>query len=183
MNLVVAWFFALIVAWNFCSWYNYPIPDSVRWMAPALRLDQYWGMFAPAPGKLDGWMYMPGVLADGTEVNVFEGFGFKDKLGDPRVEIMPDGSRKYHKPPLVSHQFPLEKWRKYLMNVQLSNHNFLRLPYGQYLCREWNHYGKHPPNKLLKQYKIIYVTHLTPDPGDTEPVQEHPVELWNHVCY
>eukprot|EP01113_Clastostelium_recurvatum_P049149 TRINITY_DN905_c0_g2_i2.p1 TRINITY_DN905_c0_g2~~TRINITY_DN905_c0_g2_i2.p1 ORF type:complete len:777 (+),score=147.85 TRINITY_DN905_c0_g2_i2:145-2331(+) len=180
-EIILCFLIFTTINWNFATFYQYPVNPTYRWVTPALRLDQWWGMFSPHPPKVDGWMYMPGELHDGTHVNVFEGFGVRGGKGDARVEVKEDGSRVYTKPELVSHQFPIQRWRKYLMNLQGATHQDKRLHFGRYLCREWNWYGRHPGPKQLKNFRIMYIQTYTPAPGQT-PLPDTPIELWNHAC-
>jgi len=181
LELMALFFLIFIINWNFATFYQYPVTETIRWVGPTFRVDQWWGMFSPYPPKEDGWTYMPGILANGTEVNIFAGFGVPGGLGDAIVEIGPNGEHIYKKPPLVSHQFPIQRWRKYMMNLEAAVHQDKRLHFGRYLCREWNLWGRHPGGAQLKSFKIIYVSQVTPPPGQA-PAPSVPIELWSHMC-
>eukprot|EP01112_Ceratiomyxa_fruticulosa_P022721 TRINITY_DN841_c0_g1_i14.p1 TRINITY_DN841_c0_g1~~TRINITY_DN841_c0_g1_i14.p1 ORF type:complete len:684 (+),score=98.01 TRINITY_DN841_c0_g1_i14:1092-3143(+) len=179
IEIVVVLLLAFVVIWNFASFYHYGVSERIRWIAPTLKLDQWWGMFSPHPPKEDGWLVMPGNLHNGTQVNIFAGKGVSDGLGDPGGPGFTEVS--YEKPALVSHQFAIQRWRKYLMNLESSSQQDKRLHYGRYLCREWNWWGRHPGGAQLKDFKIIFMVEKTPPPGEA-PQKPFPIELWSHTC-
>ncbi|GAM20743.1 hypothetical protein SAMD00019534_039180, partial [Acytostelium subglobosum LB1] len=161
-----------VLNWNFATVWHYSVPESVRWLGPVFKIDQYWSMFSPYPSKDDGWLVMPGTLVNGSVVDVYRGGGEVD----------------YEKPEMVSKIFPTQRWRKYLMNLEGSGNRDKRLHYGRYLCREWNWYGRHTEEGTqLKSFKIIYMLEMTPSmpkdgvmPIDPKP---NPLELWSHQCF
>eukprot|EP01133_Synstelium_polycarpum_P012610 gene12610-14800_t len=147
------------------------VPESIRWIGPSFKVDQFWTMFSPCPSKDDGWLVIPGVLVDGSLVDVYNG----------------GGEVSYSKPELISAMFPTQRWRKFLMNLQSSWHKEKRLYYGRYLCREWNWYGRNEGDKQLKSFKIMFMLEMTPPlPLDgvipPDPIPEA-VELWAHQCF
>jgi hypothetical protein len=66
-----------------------------------LGIDQGWGLFAPAPGKIHGWYTVAGIQFDGKEVDLLRG-------GGPVAE---------QKPRLLSATFSNGRWRKLMMNL------------------------------------------------------------------
>eukprot|EP01132_Coremiostelium_polycephalum_P001164 gene1164-1474_t len=159
-----------VLNWNLAGLYQYSVPTSIRWIAPVLKIDQFWAMFSPYPSKDNGWLVYPGILSDGSEIDIFTGRNVT-----------------YEKPELISATFPTQRWRKYLMNLQSSYHQDKRLNYGKYLCREWNWWGRHPGPKQLVSYKIVFMWGVTPNmPQPGEPLPADPdykqIILWDHKC-
>ncbi|EGG23283.1 hypothetical protein DFA_05415 [Cavenderia fasciculata] len=157
-----------IFNWNCAGVYDYSVSENVRWIAPLFKIDQYWSMFSPYPSKDDGWLVYPGILVDGTEVDVFR----------------PGQNVTYDKPELVSQMFPTQRWRKYLMNLESYYNKDKRIHYGRYLCREWNWYNRNPGSRQLKSFKIIYMVEMTPmfpiDHVIPQDPPAEPIELWSH---
>ncbi|RYZ20865.1 MAG: hypothetical protein EOP49_47350, partial [Sphingobacteriales bacterium] len=48
------------------------MPQRMQWIGQLLRIDQYWGMFAPQVFKDDGWYIFEGRTADGKLINIRE---------------------------------------------------------------------------------------------------------------
>ena len=169
MNQLVAASALVVVAWwNLASWpaTHVGFPDLLRPMTLMLRIDQYWGMFAPFPQKDDGWYVMPGHLVNGAPIEVWTG-----KLGAPNMA----------KPPLVSANYPNQRWSKYMMNLWFSSYSDYRLYLGQYLCRRYNGIDNVRLPTSLKNFEITYVKELTlPHYQTSAPT---PVVIWKHYCF
>lgn len=134
-----------------------------------LRIDQYWNMFAPSPLKEDGWMVIPGVLADGTEL---------DLLHPER------GAPVYDKPHYLSQTHENIRWHTYRGRLYEKEFSAHRQYYAKYLCRAWNRdkVGDSPErDKRLMSFKIYYMVELTLPEGLTPEVRK--VELWEHYCF
>ena len=132
-----------------------------------LRIDQLWNMFAPFPLKDDGWMVIPGELADGSEV---------DLLHPERTTV------SYDKPHHLSQTHENIRWNTYrgrLWEREFSQH---RLYYGKYLCRSWNQ-DKLFDNrdKRLMNFKIIYMVERTLPDYRTPQIEQQ--ILWRHECF
>ena len=115
-------FFLLYVgAWNVASLPQVavPIPDTVRWVGELLHIEQAWDMFAPSPSKDNGWMVMPGLLNDGTEVDVY-----RQRLGAPVWE----------KPEGVGDYFKSHRWMKFLMTLARQSQGAVPLPTTAAIC-------------------------------------------------
>ncbi|KAF2069398.1 hypothetical protein CYY_009282 [Polysphondylium violaceum] len=160
-----------VINWNLAGLYHYSVPQNIRWVASSFKVEQYWSMFSPYPSKDNGWLVYPGILKNGTEVDI--------------VTKLPV---TFNKPEVISDTFPTQRWRKYLMNLEGSNLKEKRLHYGRYLCREWNWFGRNPGDAQLKSFKMIYMMQMTPQfPTDLSqplPTFDPPqvVELWSHIC-
>lgn len=144
-------------------------PKSLRlhrglaWIGHALRLDQRWNMFSPGPLTEDGWYVIEGHFRDGRTADLFTG----------------GGPVKWEKPADVAHTYKNEKWRKYMMNLWLADNQKYRLPFGQYLCREWNKQGRGLAE--LTTFDIVYMVERTNlDSTEAEPEKQ---VIWTHWCF
>ena len=161
---------ALVVVgwWNLAAWppTHVRFPDALRPATLLLRLDQYWGMFAPFPQKDDGWYVIPGHLVNGAPIEVWTG-----ALGTP----------SFAKPPLVSASYPNQRWSKYMMNLWFSSYSDYRLYLGQYLCRRYNGINNARLPTSLKNFEITYVKEVTlPNYQVSQP---QPMVIWKHYCF
>lgn len=194
-NLAAAFFLALIVNWNLSTvgGAKFRVPDGPRMVGHMLRLDQKWNMFAPYPLKDDGWYAMPGQLADGRWVDVWQGgeprWATEDERAtwpdadDPTPAGQPEGAQQWlsrDKPALVSAMYRNQRWRKYMRNLWLKQYKDLRLYYGKGLCRRWNATAR--GDDRLRTFQIWYMKEVTGPPAQGElPVE--PVRIWTHHCY
>lgn len=134
----------------------------------ALNLYQNWTMFAPHPEITSPWPVIPGVLRDGTAVDVYN-----NRRGAPSLE----------KPAIVSHAYKNYRWRKYLSNIEDrsydANAGNFALNYGRYLCRTWNENA--PAEQALERFEIIFPVEWTRPPG--EPKRFEVRRVWRHDCF
>jgi len=126
-----------------------------------VRLEQYWGMFAPFPNKEDGWYVFEGILRNGSKVDVFTG-----------REI------RFEKPGSPYEFYPNERWRRYLINIGTRDLRDLRRPFAAYLCRTWN--GSHSGSTHLDRGSVLFMQEVTPPPGEHGEVQK--LNLNDYVC-
>lgn len=154
-----------VLAWNLSSVKVLPEP-TYRALAPVLypiRMDQFWDMFAPYPGRRDGWFVAPGQLADGTEVDVLR----------PRQRGV-----DYAKPERISATIKNVRWQSYRTRLNDARFRHHRLPYARWLCRQWN--ASAAEGRELARFKLIYMLEETRLDGSTAPVEQ--VVLWHHDC-
>lgn len=155
------------LAWNWanesCSPGWLRLPEGARWFGRSVQLDQSWQLFAPLPMTDDGWYIIEGRFRDGRVLDLFRG-------GD---EI------SWEKPPRVADTFRNQRWRKYLMNIWLSDYSDYRLAYGQYLCRKWNR--NQPYESQLLEFDIIFMLEETQLDG-REKIPEKQT-IWEHWCF
>ena len=119
--------FAYVLGWNIRGtdftrhekWF----PREANWFGQALRLEEYWGMFAPHPLTDDGWFVCIGHLANGREVDFL-------REGTPATT--------WDKPVLEVNLWKDSRWQKYLNNLWDLKYSECRPGLMQYLCREWN---------------------------------------------
>lgn len=156
-----------VVFWNIISIPKYSGQYKSRFIEKTLmlfRLDQKWNMFAPFPTTEDGFYVIPGVLRDGSSVNVYTGQDFVS----------------YEKPNLPAWSYKDQRWQKYMMNIWLKDFSNYRLGYGQYLCRKWN--TKNSFDKNLMTFNIVYMLENT----NMDTLEEYPLEkvsIWEHNCF
>lgn len=136
-----------IVLWNLRS------TDSRRWSGVfptwlnpfgyALRLDQYWALFAPKPLTDDGWLVLEATLADGS-----------------KVDLLRNGqSVSYEKPKLISVEFPDYKWQKLEINLYLRQFQSVRIPFARYFATRWNE--AQPSGRQVKSWMLNYMRETT----------------------
>lgn len=134
--------FALVLTSNAVAVDYAEVPDVAD---PAVEAaDQNWQMFAPNPVRTTRWFAAPGVLADGSEVDVLHG---------SQVEL--------DRPPNVADTYPTFRWRKYLSNVRSTDDGEYRAALGSYLCDRWN---REHETRIVEV--TIYALHERTDPYD-----------------
>lgn len=123
--------------------FEYAGPGRLAWVGSSLHLGQVWNMFAPSPEREDGWLVVPGRLADGKVV---------DLLRD-------GGPVSWEKPPCISATFKNLRWQLYLERLWKLPTSTHRLYFSAYLCREWN--ARHPGADQLREVTIYLVGERT----------------------
>jgi hypothetical protein len=126
------------------------------------RLDEYWGMFAPAPTREDGWYVVEGRLSNGKVIDAFR----------QKREI------NYGKPTSAGDFYPNERWRKFMMNIWLKQYKDFRGPFARYLCWDWNRKNSGPDH--LDRVTISFMLEMTPPPG--EPTHVNRIVLGDYPC-
>jgi hypothetical protein len=84
-------------------------------------IDQSWQMFAPNPLSTEVWYVTPGVLTNGSTVDIYRG-----------------GTVNFSRPTRVDRTYRTARWRKYLGNVRTVDNEHHRSYYADYLCDRWN---------------------------------------------
>jgi hypothetical protein len=167
-NVLAFFFIFYILCWNLTTVTSFTLPERTVPLGPFLGLDQYWGMFAPAPSRGNGWYVIPGDLQDGRKVDLMP--ITRDDYGVHKVS--------YKEPPYVPSTYKNEHWRKYFETIYDQNHADQRVYFGQYICRQWN--ARHAGGDTLKTFRIIYMLQETlPDYKQSKPQK---VDVWNHTC-
>jgi hypothetical protein len=116
------------------------------WVNPfgyALRLDQYWALFAPKPLTDDGWLVLEATLADGSQVDLL-------RNGQPV---------SYEKPRLISAEYPDYKWQKLEINLYLAHFQSVRLPFSNFQVRKWNE--SRGPHQQVTSWILNYMKETT----------------------
>lgn len=154
-----------IFLWNLSSIVHVPFQPWEDALGITLDLDQRWDMFAPNPLTYDGWYVVEGRMRNGRQINV----------------VHPERPVSYEQPASIADQYKNERWRKYLMNLSLSENTDYRLYYGRYLCRSWNLGRSSTDPVLLIRFDIYFMAHQN-------SIQHPPVGfnrdlLWHHECF
>lgn len=116
--------------------------DSMRWLGYLVRIDQHWGMFAPAVFKDDGWYVLEGTTRAGRVLDLNRG-------GAPI---------SYAKPAAVVSLFKNDRWRKYSENYLFVSNGWMRPYYCNYLLRIWHQDPAHPP---LRHLAVVYMKEVS----------------------
>ena len=153
-----------ILAWNINTIPTHHIlPERWEWFGRTVRLDQSFDMFAPTPWLEDGWYAIPGKLANGDIIDLF------NHGGDVR----------YTKPEFVAYTYDTQRDQKYMMNISDIKYAPYREGYAKYLCRQWN--GVHDMKHQVVTFSIMYMMERTMPPGQSVPIE--PLTLWEHSCF
>jgi len=167
-NQLVAGAFLIYICWwnaSTISAWNVPFPKPLKTVKDVFRLDQWWNMFAPHPGKNDGWLVMPGVRLDGTSVDVLH-----RTTGPPSFDKPAD---------FAAEQFPSYRWRKYLTRVYPNIYKPQRQNFSNWVCRSWNESAV--DEEQLKTFTIYFVEEYTPPPGGVFTEKLH--KIYRHYCF
>ncbi|GAA4363038.1 hypothetical protein GCM10023185_31450 [Hymenobacter saemangeumensis] len=152
----------VLLALAYVGWWNlsdcvggrWLMPESARWPAFLLRLDQHWGMFAPTVFKDDGWYVLEGRTADGRLLDL-------NREGRPV---------SYAKPPSVVALFKNDRWRKYSENHLFISNTWMRGYFCNYQLRIWHENPAHPP---LRSLTVVYMKEVSlPDYRYSPPQRE-----------
>jgi hypothetical protein len=165
-QLATGGMFIYVAAWNISSFPNstWRVPAGITWIAALTRVDQNFGVFAPWPPYEDGWYVIPGVLQQGTNVNVWQ-------------EKTP---LSWAKPGHVSSTYYDQYWRKYLMILWLPEFAKARPYYAQYLCYQWN--TTHSSQQRLIKLSLYYVLERTPPTRHDPAIPLENILLGEYRC-
>jgi len=123
----------------------------------ALRLQQNWGMFAPAVFKDDGWFVLSGKTANGN-----------------MIDLARDGAPvTFRKPEYIAGMstYREDRWRKYHENILFINKSMYRGYYCNYLMNVWNE--THDREQSISSLKIYYMKEISqPDYKRIAPTKE-----------
>jgi hypothetical protein len=123
-----------------------------RWVGTLLRLDQYWGMFAPAVFKDDGWYVLDGV----TETKQHLDLNQNGKVATSA------------KPASVMALFKNDRWRKYSENYLFVHNAYMRPYYCNFLLRRWN---EAHIQKQITDLEVVYMKEVTLPDYQVAPIQ------------
>ncbi|MBL9113622.1 MAG: HTTM domain-containing protein [Verrucomicrobiaceae bacterium] len=151
-----------ITLWNirttaFKRWEKW-LPKETNPIGYALRVDQFWTMFAPYPWLDDGWFVLAAKLTDGTEVDL----------------LKPHQEPTEQKPPHSSSDYKDSRWQKYLCNLWMSQHERHRRYLADYLVKKWNR--EHGVLGQVERWELAYMLERTRKDGKRiEPITKHVV--------
>lgn len=173
LNLLAAFFLVYVFVLNVTTVTDdsMPLPSVSVPMSVALGLDQRWAMYSPRPAQFSYWFTIPGVLANGDEVNLLPAVADRD----------PDraGAVSRDKPGNVNETFRDMYWLRYLTTLSRSGSQERLLQFGGYICRSWNDW--HPEGPMqLQTFDIVYFTQPTLPDGERGAIEQR--ILWQHRC-
>jgi hypothetical protein len=127
-----------------------------------VRLEQYWGMFAPAPNRDDGWYVVEGRLEDGRTIEAFR----------------ESETASFEKPESAADFYPNERWRRYMINIGTRDFRDFRAPFAAYLCKNRNR--KYKAAERMKHVNLFFVRETTPAPG--QPSERTRLQFLDFTC-
>lgn len=160
-----AFMFVTLLMWNLTTIKKYNIKAPffqtvTRW----LHLYQEWNMFAPFPKMDNIWIEVPGVLSDGTQLDLLTG----------NRDIFSIRDQEFYR------HVPNEHWRKYYLNMS-EKHDYARY-FGGFMCRKWNTRNiKLVENTTLRKMEIIVYSQMNLPNGEKGGITKK--LTWRHWCY
>ena len=106
---------------------NLPLSRPLGSAARLLGFDQYWGLFAPEPGRIGGWFVFEGIFADGS-----------------RIELRTEQPLNWSEPNSSS-IYPTQRIKRWMVGLGLENFKALRPYQARYLFNHWDRL--HPGHK------------------------------------
>jgi len=173
LNLVTGFFLVYVFVWNLTTVSAVTITEDARALGRFLGLAQYWTMFAPYPTNGSTWFIIPGTLRDGREIDLLPALLHDDPNLLPEVD--------WEKPRNLRSYFNgEERWRKYFEVLSGDHYPDLLLPFGQYICINWNNAHQDSPLEL-EAFDINY--YWQPTLEDYHLGSPQQTVLWTHDCY
>ncbi|MEZ4699555.1 MAG: HTTM domain-containing protein [Rhodothermales bacterium] len=114
----------------------------------AIRFEERWNMFAPAPPTRDGWYVMEGRLADGASVDLFHG-----------------GPLSWERPAHIAETYKNQRWRKYLEYV-MDQAPLLAPELARYWLRQ-----SRALDPALTDVRVVLLREETRDDFSSTPVE------------
>ena len=121
LNLCLLTVTLYVLYWSLGTWREElgPSPE-IQVPGLLLRIDQYWGLFAPEPPRVHSWFVAEGVLADGR-----------------RVDLIRDGAPLDWSCPISSSIYKNQRWKRFYVGEASEAGGFTREPHIRYLFRRW----------------------------------------------
>jgi vitamin K-dependent gamma-carboxylase-like protein len=151
-----------LVYLNYAEFRGLIVSKPIKYFGYSLRLQQTWQMFAPHPGKGDGWF----VARAHT-------------LGGEEIDILRDGAKiGFEKPESVAGSFPNQRWRAWFIHLFERGDPLTQEAFANWLARDWNE--EHPGPQSVKRVELIYISEPTPLPE--QKVVANPVVFFDYHC-
>ncbi len=150
-NNFIGFILLYVLVWNanYIPQFKYGLAQRFKSFAFATGLNQNWGMFSPNVFKDDGWL-------------IYEAVTTKNDT----IDLNNNGAKiNYEKPVNILKTIKNDRWRKYTEYIIMADRTWLRQPLQNYV-RSQNE------NLKIKKLRIIYMTELTPAPGDTTTIKQ-----------
>jgi hypothetical protein len=162
MIIIILWWNAYTIREDDGRWIDLP-PDPARSFVQYTGMWQSWGMFAPFPTNIDGWVVVAGRFEDGSEMDLM--------TGEP---VMHEWTRWLWGPD--------SRWKKFIANMRQDRPQALLESWGGYYCREYNIIQRIPQGQRLATLEIRFFARRSYAPGGSElPLEDH--LLWRHWCF
>lgn len=161
---LAGWLLVGMLGWNLAM--NHTYPDTLKSRLPAwigqsialLRLDQYWGMFAPNPMVHDGWFVMLATYPGGQQLDLLD-----PERQDPAL-----------KPANVLATFPSDRWKDFLMMLyDYPDQAHLWEGVVQWFVSA--HQTPEFQGQQPESIRVLYMMEETLEEGVAPPVEE---QLW-----
>jgi hypothetical protein len=138
----------------------------LRWpvnrVATLFWLYQDWNMFAPSPGRVDGWLMVPAKLANGAEVDLL--------TGQPPADDPPPRNR-----PLYANAREMGHMRRLWSKHTRVQGDALLDAFAKCLTRRWN--LSRAPAERVASLKVVAMLETSPRPG-RRPTPARPHVIW-----
>ena len=138
-------------------------PDPAKSLMQYSSMWQSWGMFAPFPTNVDGWVVVAGHFEDGTEMDLMT-----------EQPVMHGWTRWLWG--------PHSRWKKFISNMRRDRPTDILEAWGGHYCREYNVKGRLPEGQRLATLEIIFYSRRSHAPGETEN-ELQARQLWRHWCF
>ena len=159
-SLALAAFALTVFSTSLPAYIAVPRPAAVDDLLQYADLMQKWNMFAPDPVTADGWMHIPGILADGTHVDLATGG--------------PPSDAPLYADPLYS------RWTKVTEWIASTSGVPYRQEYSRMYCRLRNLHLQ-PGQSPIVSFDLIYYERPIPPPGGA-PIPVRVIMLNSHHC-
>ena len=120
----------LFINFSGVKWFAYKPKKEIMFMANALRLDQYWSMFAPAVPIENKWLVYLAYNHKGQQYDIYNDVEYVDFIKSKHL----------------NNHFKSDRWKKLAENVQNDYYSFLRPHYCAFFLKSWN--TQHPENQM-----------------------------------
>jgi hypothetical protein len=107
-------------------------PQPVRAFSRLLGMNQYWGLFAPEPGRRGGWFVFEGILSDGSRVDLRTGEGLD--WTEPRSSSI----------------YRTQRTKRWMVGLTAENAKSIRPYEARYLLRRWDKAHQNHDTRLVR---------------------------------
>jgi hypothetical protein len=152
----------------------YLTPWYSAWIVRPLFLQQDWRTFADA-ASVTGWITMPANLVSGRTIDLMAAGGRVPSLD----LVATDEPFHWERPITGLAHYANARWRTLFRQLLGEENNPAALPYGRYLCREWN--ARYTGDDQLKSFQIAYVAGALIEPYKFPDYA--PRIIWAHDCF
>lgn len=109
-----------------------PVNSTIGSVAKVLGLNQYWGLFAPEPGRRGGWFVFEGFLSDGS-----------------RVDLTTGGALDWREPKSSS-IYKTQRIKRWNVALSMDDYKQIRAYHARFLLRQWDLANTHHDTRLQR---------------------------------